>query len=98
MAGAPSYRRCRQAAGIRRLFGRFGNLSLRKAEFYFYLIPKLGRFYRRWQIKRYGTHPGGYLVYGESWPIQSPLERLLGRFIGWSWFISAIKPESGDSQ
>jgi len=85
--------RCYTANGIRQLFRRFGSLSLRKSEFYFYLIPKLGRFYRRWQIKRYGTHPGGYLVYGEAWPFQSPLEHWLGRFIGWSWFISATKPE-----
>ena len=87
--------RCYTAGGIRRLFRRFGNLKLRKAEFYFYLIPKLGRLYRRWQIKHYGTHPGGYLVYGEEWPIQSPLERWLGGVMGFSWFISATKPDAG---
>ena len=86
--------RCYTAGGIRRLFRRFENLTLRKGEFYFYLIPKLGRLYRRWQIKRYGTHPGGYLVYGEAWPIQSPLERWLGRVMGFAWFISAIKSEA----
>jgi len=85
--------RCYTRSGIRRLFRRFENLGLRKGEFYFYLIPKLGRFYRRWQIKRYGTHPGGYLVYGEPWPIQSPLERWLGGIMGFAWFISATKPE-----
>jgi ubiquinone/menaquinone biosynthesis C-methylase UbiE len=90
--------RCYTAAGIRRLFRRFENLNLRKGEFYFYLIPKLGRVYRRWQIKRYGTHPGGYLVYGEPWPMQSQLERWLGRFMGFAWFISATKPEGGGSQ
>ena len=85
--------RCFTAGGIRRLFRRFGNLTLRKGEFYFYLIPKLGRLYRRWQIKHYGTHPGGYLVYGEPWPMQSPLERRLGGVMGFAWFISATKPE-----
>ena len=85
--------RCYTAVGIRRLFGRFEKLTLRKGEFYFYLIPKLGKLYRRWQIKRYGTHPGGYLVYGEPWPMQSPLERWLGRIMGFAWFISARKPE-----
>ena len=85
--------RCYTRGGIRRLFRRFENLTLRKGEFYFYLIPKLGRLYRRWQIKRFGTHPGGYLVYGEPWPIQSPLERWLGRIIGFGWFISATKPD-----
>lgn len=86
--------RCYTARGIRRLFQRFGKLTLRKGEFYFYLIPKLGRLYRRWQIKRYGAHTGGYLVYGEPWPIQSPLEGRLGRIMGFAWFISAIKPEN----
>jgi ubiquinone/menaquinone biosynthesis C-methylase UbiE len=85
--------RCYTTGGIRRLFRRFENLTLRKGDFYFYLIPKLGRFYRRWQIKCYGTHPGGYLVYGEPWPIQSPLELRLGRIMGFAWFISANKPE-----
>ncbi len=86
--------RCYTRGGIRRLFRRFEDLSLRKGDFYFYLIPKLGRLYRRWQINRYGTHPGGYLAYGEPWPIQSPLEFLLGRIMGFSWFITAKKPGS----
>jgi ubiquinone/menaquinone biosynthesis C-methylase UbiE len=85
--------RCYTASGIRKLFAAYENLSMRKAEFYFYLIPKLGRFYRRYQIKRYGTHPGGRLVYGSAWPIQSLLELRLGRSIGWSWFIRATKPK-----
>jgi hypothetical protein len=85
--------RCYTSGGIRDLFQRFAKVTLRKGEFYFYLIPKLGKFYRRWQIKRYGTHPGGYLVYGEAWPIQSPLEGRLGRIMGFAWFISAIKPD-----
>jgi ubiquinone/menaquinone biosynthesis C-methylase UbiE len=85
--------RCYTGGGCRRLFAKFENLSLRKGEFYFYLIPKLGRLYRRWQTKRYGTHPGGILVYGEPWPISSPLELWLGKYIGWDWFISARKPK-----
>ena len=36
--------------------------------------------------------PGGYLVYGEPWPIQSPLELRLGKFMGFSWWINATKP------
>lgn len=86
--------RCYSRAGIRHLFAGFEQLTLRKGDFFFYLIPKLGKIYRRWQIKRYGTHPGGVLVYGEPWPIQSPLELKLGKIIGWSWFISAIKPKA----
>ena len=85
--------RCYTKGGCHRLFSRFQDVSLRKGEFYLYLIPKLGRLYRRWQIKRYGTHPGGILVYGEPWPISSPLELWLGKYIGWDWFISARKPK-----
>lgn len=83
--------RCYTAGQIRRMFSRFENLGFRKSEFYFYLIPKLGRIYRRWQIKRYGTHPGGEIVYGAPWPIWSPLEHWLGKKMGWVWFISAYK-------
>ncbi len=85
--------RCYTASEMRQLFRRFQQITLRKTDFYFYLIPKLGRLYRRWQIKRYGTHPGGILVYGEPWPIQSPLELWLGKGIGFSWFLSAKKPD-----
>jgi len=86
--------RCYSKGEMRTLFGRFEKISLRKGEFYFYLIPKLGRLYRRWQLKRYGTHPGGLLVYGEPYPLQSPLERWLGKYIGWDWFVSATKPRN----
>lgn len=85
--------RCYTAAGIRRLFAHFRDVRMRKGEFYFYLIPKIGRLYRRWQIKRYGTHSGGYLAYGEPWPITSPLEMRLGRSMGFAWFIRATKPD-----
>ena len=85
--------RCYTGAGIARLFAAFKEVRYRKAEFYWYLVPKLGRLYRKYQIKRYGTHPGGVLVYGEPWPIQSPLELKLGEVMGFSWFISATKPE-----
>lgn len=88
--------RCYTAAGMRRLFHAFNGLTLRKGEFYFYLIPKLGRLYRRWQIKRYGTHPGGVLVYGEPWPMQAPLELALGRVMGFAWYAAATKPAHTD--
>jgi SAM-dependent methyltransferase len=84
--------RCYTKGGLKRLFSRFENLTMRKREFYFYLIPKLGRLYRKWQIKHYGTHPGGLVVYGEAWPIQSKLELFLGRIMGWAWFIVSTKP------
>ena len=83
--------RCYSRSGIEKLFKDFHIKGLRKSEFYFYLIPKIGRVYRHWQIKKYGVHPGGLLVYGEPWPIQSRLELFLGTIIGWSWFIRAVK-------
>lgn len=85
------YTKCYTKNEIKRLFRNFNLFGLRKAEFYFYLIPIIGRLYRSWQKKHYGSHPGGNLVYGEPWPIQSPLELNLGRFIGFAWFITAIK-------
>lgn len=84
--------RCYTAHQVREMFAAFEDLSLRKGEFYFYLIPKLGRLYRRWQIKRYGEHGGGVLAYGSPWPVQSPLELRLGALMGFDWFISARKP------
>jgi len=84
--------RCYTGAGITKLFSAFRDLRFRKGDFYWYLVPKLGRLYRKYQIRRYGTHPGGVLVYGEPWPIQSPLELKLGEIMGFSWFISARKP------
>ncbi|CCQ75470.1 class I SAM-dependent methyltransferase [Magnetospira sp. QH-2] len=83
--------RCYTAGGIRKLFAKFGHVTLRKGEFYFYLIPKLGKLIRARQIKRFGTHPGGILVYGSPWPIQSPLELKLGKIMGFAWYVSARK-------
>lgn len=81
------------SGGIRKLFAAFRDVTLRKGEFYFYLIPKIGRLYRRYQVKKYGEHPGGILVYGSPWPIQSRLELFLGRIMGFAWFIRATKPD-----
>ncbi len=83
--------RCYSAGELRRMFAAFDGLSLRKAEFSAGDIPKFGRLWRRWRIRRYGTHPGGILVYGSPWEITTPCERRLGRRIGWSWNIFARK-------
>ena len=83
--------RCYTSSELQRMFSAFKNVHLRKADFFFYLVPKLGKIYRKYQIKKYGVHPGGYLVYGEPWPIQSPLELKLGRIMGFSWWISSYK-------
>jgi len=83
--------RCYLKNEMHQMFRAFQDIQLRKADFYFYLIPKLGRIYRRHQIRKYGTHPGGLLVYGEAWPIQAPLELKLGKIMGFSWWISGTK-------
>ncbi len=87
------FTRCYTAGEIHRLFRQFKDVTMRKGEFYFYLIPKLGRLYRNYQMRKYGTHPGGVLAYGKPWPIQSQLELRLGRIMGFAWFIGARKPE-----
>jgi len=86
--------RCYTASEILSLFQKFETVSLRKSEFYFGMIPKLGRLYRRWQARKYGSHPGGKLVYGSPWPIWSPLEQRLGKVMGWCWNIQAHKRNS----
>jgi ubiquinone/menaquinone biosynthesis C-methylase UbiE len=84
--------RCYTKMGIRNLFAAFENVTPRKGAFFFRLIPKIGRFILHRQVKKYGNHPGGILVYGEPWPIQSPLELKLGHWMGWAWYIHARKP------
>jgi hypothetical protein len=64
---------------------------LRKSELNAGDTPKLGRFWRRWRMKKYGMHPGGLLVYGSPWEITTPVERRLGKRVGWAWNILATK-------
>jgi len=85
--------RCYTGRALKKMFSSFDRLTLRKTEFYFYLIPFFGRYYRRFQIKRYGVHRGGILAYGEPWPRRSVLEDRLGRIMGWAWNINAYKPK-----
>ncbi|PPR65442.1 MAG: putative methyltransferase YcgJ [Alphaproteobacteria bacterium MarineAlpha3_Bin7] len=85
------YTKCFTKKEIKSLFKEFKTIHLRKAEFYFYLIPVIGKLYRIWQKKYLGLHPGGELVYGEPWPIQSRLELFLGKYLGWAWFITVKK-------
>ena len=80
------------AAGLDRLFEGFEDRHYRKSEFYFRDIPKLGKRIKAWQIKRYGQHDGGYLVYGAPWPVAMPIELTLGKYMGFAWFITAKKP------
>lgn len=83
--------RCYTARELASMFSEFNTLSLRKSEFNLGDTPKIGRLWRRWRIGRYGTHPGGLLVYGSPWEITTPLERRLGKRVGWAWNILATK-------
>jgi SAM-dependent methyltransferase len=86
--------RCYTAGEIRRLFADFADVSLRKSEFNISHLPKIGKLCRRWQARRYGEHPGGLLVYGAPWPVTSPFEIWLGKYVGWAWNIAAVKPNN----
>lgn len=83
--------RCYTARELAKMFSSFDTLELRKSEFNAGDTPKLGRLWRRWRNKRYGEHPGGLLVYGSPWEITTPVERWLGKRVGWSWNILATK-------
>ena len=83
--------RCYTASEIRRLFGRFDRVSLRKSEFALAFVPKLGRWWRARRARQGKLHPGGALVYGAPWVIATPFEMWLGRRMGWGWNITAIK-------
>lgn len=84
--------RCYTAGEVRRLFGGFERVSLRKSEFSLAFVPKLGRLWRRVRTRQGKLHPGGILVYGAPWVIAAPFELRLGRRIGWAWNIAAVKP------
>ncbi len=86
--------RCYTAAALRHLFADFTDVTLRKSEFNFAHLPKIGKLYRRWQVRRFGEHPGGLLVYGAPWPIASPFEIWLGKYVGWAWNIAAVKSKN----
>ncbi|MEK9680151.1 MAG: hypothetical protein VW169_17405, partial [Rhodospirillaceae bacterium] len=85
------FTRCYSRKELLHMFADYNGVSLRKREFYIYLIPVIGKYYRKFQRRRYGAHPGGYLVYGEPWIRISKLEYFLGRLMGWAWYIKATK-------
>lgn len=83
------------AAAIRRLFGNFRLVSLRKSSFQFdnFAIPRLTQV-REAVLKGLGQvpHPGGILVYGRPMVVEIGIERALGRIAGFAWNIVAEKP------
>ena len=80
-----------------RLFGNYNVTALRKWSFQLdnFCIPRLTQI-RRWVLTRMGipAHPGGIIVYGTPYVPETGLERLVGRFLGFCWVVTAKKPSS----
>ena len=73
----------------------FRLVSLRKSSFQFdnFAVPRLARA-RAAALRFFGhePHPGGTLVYGRPYFVETALELVLGRHIGFAWNIVAEKP------
>ncbi len=73
----------------------FRLFSVRKSSFQFdnFAIPRLTQI-RQTVLRLFGhrPHPGGMLVYGRPYFIETALELALGRHIGFAWNIVAEKP------
>lgn len=86
---------------MERLFGEFSIASLRKHSFQFdnFCVPRLTQI-RRWCLKRLGfpEHPGGTIVYGRPYVVDTAAERWIGRLLGFAWVIRATKSETGSSK
>ena len=79
---------------IQAAFSSFNITSLRKSSFQLdnFAIPKLSQI-RRILLSAFGhkPHPGGVLVYGSPFMLETPLELALGPVAGFSWNIIAEK-------
>ncbi len=76
---------------VRRLFGRFREVAVRKNGFLFDQIPVVGKIAGRWAGRRTGHNPGGVLVYGFPWRNETAFELWAGRAIGFGLNILAVK-------
>lgn len=79
---------------LAKLLRDFRIVSLRKSSFQFdnFAVPRLTQT-REWVFRRLGRapHPGGVLVYGRPYFVETALERALGRHIGFAWNIVVEK-------
>jgi len=79
---------------LRSLFAGFHVQSLRKSSFQFdnLAVPRLTQI-RNAVLKAVGRppHPGGLLVYGAPFMVETSLELWLGRHIGWCWNVVVRK-------
>ncbi len=80
---------------IASLFRDFRFVSLRKSSFQFdnFAIPRLTQI-RQAVLYFFGRrpHPGGTLVYGRPFFVETAIELALGRHIGFAWSIVVEKP------
>ncbi len=80
---------------IETLLRNFRIISLRKSSFQFdnFAVPRLTQM-RDAVLRAFGrrAHPGGELVYGRPFMVETALELWLGRYIGFAWNIVAEKP------
>jgi ubiquinone/menaquinone biosynthesis C-methylase UbiE len=80
---------------LEKLLGGFRVVSLRQSSFQFdnFAVPRLTRL-REIVLGLLGhrPHPGGVLVYGRPFFVETALELALGRHIGFAWNIVAEKP------
>ncbi|MCC7016162.1 MAG: class I SAM-dependent methyltransferase [Rhodospirillales bacterium] len=80
---------------LRSLLKDFRIVSLRKSSFQFdnFAVPRLTQI-RQAVLRFFGRrpHPGGTLVYGGPFFVETATELALGRHIGFAWNIVAEKP------
>lgn len=90
------YTRVYSANQIQSLLADFKINHLRKSSFQFdnFAIPRLTQM-RNALLRFIGRkpHPGGILVYGTPYMVETAFELWLGRHIGFAWNIVAEKPE-----
>ena len=85
------------ARAMKRLFGAFDFVSLRKFSFQFdnFCIPRLTQIRRAvLTLLGFPPHPGGVIVYGSPFVPETAIERLIGRFLGFCWVIKVVKAPS----
>lgn len=89
------FTRVYSARELRVAFRKFDLVSLRKSSFQFdnIAIPRMSQM-RAWLLTKFGAppHPGGTLVYGSPYPVETAAELALGPIAGFSWNIVARKP------
>lgn len=83
------------ARELHRLLAAFRVVSLRKSSFQFdnFAVPRLTQLRDKvlaWMGRK--PHPGGILVYGRPFFVETELELALGRHAGFAWNIVAEKP------